>query len=360
MLTSDHCKTASFAITLGPPFEHNKTGPGDSRRRELSNGIVRLAIETNHQYIHKSKQYSMFECEAYYEAYKHNLKILQGITFLDEPGSIGKKYIVGAGESGSVEPPVYLRGSGRKLWKLPLPSDVVEKKLEVEFVGDDDVQVIEPKKRTRKTEVIHVPVGDTRIWDAMNVGGRMGLNPYQYEALKMALTRDIALIQGPPGTGKTFVGLQIVKTLHLNMESVKRGDSGEEIQFVVPRTPILVLCYTNHALDQFLELLLANIDDLKVVRVGGQCKSDLLQECTLARLRREAIRKLGGMPRGYLKFKYEEEKCVKKLERLRSQVWRVKREIEVLGGPSGVVKFDNLRGWWKMKGRVPLKVTCGF
>lgn len=46
------------------------------------------------------------------------------------------------------------------------------------------------------------------------------------------------MIQGPPGTGKTFVALRIVEMLLLNR---------------VSNRPILVVCYTNHALDQFLE-----------------------------------------------------------------------------------------------------------
>lgn len=359
MLTHDNCKSAAFAITLRPPFERGqKSWGGDSRRRELSNGVVRLAIETNKGLIHKSRQYSMFECEAYYEAYKHNLKILQGIQFLDDEGGIGCKYIVGAGVNGCVEAPGYLRGSKSGFWRLPLPSVKVEGK--EEKIKDQDVMVCGKVV----VEVMHVPVGDTRVWDAMNVGGRMGLNDYQYEALKMALTSDIALIQGPPGTGKTFVGLQIVKTLHINMKRPYLPPEPGRVtttceyssEGVVPRTPILVLCYTNHALDQFLELLLGNIDDLKVVRVGGQCKSDSLQEFTLARLRSEAIRKMGGMPRVYLKYKKEEERGLEKLERVKGLVLKVKREIEVLESPGGVVKFHEIGGWGRMKGKMPLNL----
>lgn len=43
--------------------------------------------------------------------------------------------------------------------------------------------------------------------------------------------------------------------------------------------PILIVCYTNHALDQFLEGMLPFCEDL--VRIGGSSKSDLLNEFNL-------------------------------------------------------------------------------
>lgn len=72
----------------------------------------------------------------------------------------------------------------------------------------------------------------------------------------MALTQSIALIQGPPGTGKTFLALQIMRHLVANRQ---RGDP-----------PILVMCLTNHALDQFLEGVLG-FGEENIVRVGARC-----------------------------------------------------------------------------------------
>jgi superfamily II DNA or RNA helicase len=72
------------------------------------------------------------------------------------------------------------------------------------------------------------------------------LDPSQAEALYAALTRKLVLIQGPPGTGKTYLGLKIVQALLDNRKywvGVKKHQP----------PPILVICYTNHALDQFLE-----------------------------------------------------------------------------------------------------------
>lgn len=53
------------------------------------------------------------------------------------------------------------------------------------------------------------------------------------EALQIGLQSEIAIIQGPPGTGKTYCGALIVKNLIQNCAD----------------GPILIVCYTNHALD---------------------------------------------------------------------------------------------------------------
>ena len=87
------------------------------------------------------------------------------------------------------------------------------------------------------------------------------LNQSQLEAIKAALTKEFVVIQGPPGTGKTYVGLKIVQAL-LNNQKYWRGFE-QPTEVVNPEeqvnetpnvgSPMLVVCYTNHALDQFLE-----------------------------------------------------------------------------------------------------------
>ena len=65
------------------------------------------------------------------------------------------------------------------------------------------------------------------------------LDQGQAQALCDTLCRRLAFTQGPPGTGKTFLGVALVKTL---LASREETDS----------RPILVVCMTNHALDNFL------------------------------------------------------------------------------------------------------------
>ncbi|RAL63386.1 hypothetical protein DID88_003810 [Monilinia fructigena] len=90
---------------------------------------------------------------------------------------------------------------------------------------------------------------------------RTELDRGQSEALLAALLREFCHIQGPPGTGKSFLGVRIVKIL-LDCRAANLG-------------PIIIVCYTNHALDQFLEHLIQSGVE-KVIRVGGQSKSDML------------------------------------------------------------------------------------
>ena len=91
------------------------------------------------------------------------------------------------------------------------------------------------------------------------------------------MSRELALIQGPPGTGKTYVGIQLVKALLANTQGNPKGsdpssphpDPATEAASPGPCIgPVLIVCFTNHALDQFLEgLLAAGLKDM--VRVGG-------------------------------------------------------------------------------------------
>jgi hypothetical protein len=98
-------------------------------------------------------------------------------------------------------------------------------------------------------------------------GQELGLDPSQYQALKAALTRELVVIQGPPGTGKTYMALKIAGILIQNKVQMGR------------KTPILVLCLTNHALDQFLVGMLKFTDN--IVRIGGQSKEERMGQFNL-------------------------------------------------------------------------------
>lgn len=104
----------------------------------------------------------------------------------------------------------------------------------------------------------------------------IGLDATQYEAYTKALCRKFVTIQGPPGTGKTFIAKKIASTIITNCYI--NQNEGKQM------SPILVVCCTNHALDQFLEGLL-NVTN-KLVRVGGQSKNENLDKYNLRNLRR--------------------------------------------------------------------------
>lgn len=109
--------------------------------------------------------------------------------------------------------------------------------------------------------------------------GTLGLDVTQYTALQAAVTKEFAIIQGPPGTGKTYVGLKIVQILLANYTYWHR-------KRLRKRSPILVVCYTNHALDQFLEGILKLCKDIDIVRVGGRCKNEAVEPLSLTNIKR--------------------------------------------------------------------------
>jgi len=106
------------------------------------------------------------------------------------------------------------------------------------------------------------------VLPAISIGSFCGktLDPSQIRAVLKALTNRIGLIQGPPGTGKSFCGALVGKVI-LDQTS----------------ETILCVCYTNHALDQFLEDLISNgVTDSDIIRIGGSGKvSDRIKPLTL-------------------------------------------------------------------------------
>ena len=106
------------------------------------------------------------------------------------------------------------------------------------------------------------------------------------------MSRELALIQGPPGTGKTYVGIQLVKALLASTQgnltcpdpTSPQPSPATEAALSGPCIgPVLIVCFTNHALDQFLEgLLAAGLTDL--VRVGGRYQLNLLSHVIYSHL----------------------------------------------------------------------------
>ncbi|CAH0482405.1 unnamed protein product [Peronospora belbahrii] len=94
----------------------------------------------------------------------------------------------------------------------------------------------------------------------------------QAKALVEALSSQVACIQGLPGTGKSYIGSMLTRII---------------VEAKV--SPVLVVCYTNHALDQFLCHLL-DVGITSLVRIGGQCKEPRLDKYNLNKLPRTLLR----------------------------------------------------------------------
>lgn len=100
------------------------------------------------------------------------------------------------------------------------------------------------------------------------------LDEGQTQALCDSLCRKLAFTQGPPGTGKTFLGVALVKILLASREEANSR-------------PILVVCMTNHALDNFLDgLRSAGLE--RFVRLGRGSKEPWTAAHSLFALSRRA------------------------------------------------------------------------
>ncbi|KAH7335664.1 hypothetical protein B0J17DRAFT_769497 [Rhizoctonia solani] len=83
------------------------------------------------------------------------------------------------------------------------------------------------------------------------------LDPSQADAVVDSLTREVALIQGPPGTGKSYTGLELIRVLVKNQIA-----------------PILLVAFTNHALDHMLTGILDAKISNKIIRLGSRFAID--------------------------------------------------------------------------------------
>ncbi|KAM4691833.1 NFX1-type zinc finger-containing protein 1 [Rhinophrynus dorsalis] len=187
----------------------------------------------------------MVETTAYFEAYRHVLEGLQEMNDQDVPF---QKYIVAC--QNEVGPPRYLN-------------------MEVQY---DLNCLFGEESRPVSTGMRKINILQSKEWPSREA---LGFDESQMEAVMLALTKELAIIQGPPGTGKTYVGLKIARALLTNTEAWQLNGHSY---------PVLVVCYTNHALDQFLEGIHQFLGK-GIVRVGGRSNSEILKQFTLRELR---------------------------------------------------------------------------
>ena len=235
-LSKDDFQTVIFATV--EERDAKKLVKGELVLRALGDDAV---LDVSHE-----DAYVMVETTAYFEAYRH---VLDGLQQVDEDSFAFARYIVRC--EAEPRPPAYLVDRGQPLYDLSC--------LAVSEVPDPSMRA--------------VPVMQPRLWPAAEA---VGMDASQLRAIQAALTREFAIIQGPPGTGKTYVGLKIVQTL-LENRNMWRGAG-------LQKSVILIVCFTNHALDQFLEGINTFLKS-GIVRVGGRSKSELIQSFSLDKTR---------------------------------------------------------------------------
>ncbi|MEE6510160.1 hypothetical protein FKM82_029319 [Ascaphus truei] len=238
---------------------------------DLQNGIITLMFtEESRQKLAEhtiDDTFLMVETMAYFEAYRH---VLEGLKEMVDSEIPFQNYIVHCDTTMSA--PVYLGQdrSGYSLEKLIKKSPTREKICSRGIKTSPERMLTLLRNRYSNEQVAQFDVLDFMTWPTKE---ELELDRSQFEAFQMALTSELSIVQGPPGTGKTYVGLKIVHSLLANSQIWKQGHS-----------PILIVCYTNHALDQFLEGIL-KYSTCSMVRVGSRSSSEILQKFSLAKIR---------------------------------------------------------------------------
>ena len=159
---------------------------------------------------------------------------------------------------------------------------------------------------------------------------RNQLDDSQITALDLALHSKVGIIQGPPGTGKTHLASILTKVLMQNISS-----------------PILIVCYTNHALDQFLAHF---VDYTKsIVRIGGRCSDERLTPFLLSNYQSVNRRQLIAVNREIAKVSRRLIEIVEGLDKTRPVIAQTVRENfpqtyeKIIDDFFAVMKFDEKR-----------------
>jgi hypothetical protein len=254
--------------------------------------------------------YTMVESAAtYFEAYRHVLSALQNVDIEAFSTNTIVKTLLECPEE-SIAPPAYVRGSAAKRFKQQqqqqqhqqqgFESNIQADRNAPDRAGSFDGADEEADNYNLTPAFPDLPSGlkSSRVigenfpvdvlsqhtnmdasqlralHNALSKEVRFALTPLLFSLAVAAAPTDLSLldlqvsvIQGPPGTGKTFVGLKVMRLLMQNV-----------IGRLVHK-PVLVICFTNHALDQFLEGILEF--EGRVVRVGSRSKSEALKDCNL-------------------------------------------------------------------------------
>ncbi|VDK68727.1 unnamed protein product [Litomosoides sigmodontis] len=235
---------------------------------DSSRGKLGLHFFDDHS-LSRAKIYTLIESSSYYEMYQH---VLQCIKLFDSNHKIPFERFLLKVET-DVRLPLYLV---KQLSERSHNSS--SDSLNSEYTNYSE-------SPSSKADIVkEISIFGTKYevdklkytFDGDKVG--CGLDNAQRNALCYALTHEFALIQGPPGTGKTFLGRLIVRILleNMNMWNPERIN------------PMLIVCFTNHSLDQFLDGVLVDLkedgrysDDFpSIVRFGSRCKSETLQKYT--------------------------------------------------------------------------------
>ncbi len=214
----------------------------------------------------------LHECKAYFEAYRPALEVLSRLSSLQVPF---ERYLTEV-DCMEMRKPKYLREQSE---------DAVLVNASQVFNSDHDIASDKQSEPISAEEVYREIMSNSTSSETsparrMQLGNFLSISDHektrfdasQWNAFKKCLSMELSLVQGPPGTGKSFVGTALVSFMLDNPD-------------VFP-PPLVVVCYTNRALDAFLNPLLKRTR--KLIRLGSRSGSQVLESHNLSVIRRAA------------------------------------------------------------------------
>ena len=203
---------------------------------ELDVRFEGLELDKLDHFIAAKTKFDMVESQAFFEAYRYVLEALKEIN----PDSLPfQEHIVECKQL--VRPPDHEHKTQGFYDMSGIAHDDLNGNNDALMLPSVDESMDSCREGSLSSGIL------LNAYDLRRYRDSLGFNESQLRAFQLALTKRFAIIQGPPGTGKTYVGLKIARVL---LDTASLWDDEEE------RSPILMVSYTNHALDQFLEGLL--------------------------------------------------------------------------------------------------------
>ncbi|XP_021964846.2 NFX1-type zinc finger-containing protein 1-like [Folsomia candida] len=339
VLTKDAFKTGSFGVV----------GIRDADKLKKS-GELSFIPEGDPPSYNDTDNFMLIESEVYFEAYRYVLKTLQNLELGDFPMA---KFLVDA--SSEILAPRYLANNEtdneQKKMKLVIPS-----KEEDDYIADLLTKLLKinhPPKEEEEGIMTINPLIETD-WPS---GDTLGLDENQYAGFQAAIMKEFVIIEGPPGTGKTYLGLKIAETLLKNHDlwMSQKSAHSEKIG------PIVVVCYTNHALDQFLEGIAEILEQqgkkktrefvrdctTSIVRLGSRSKSEKLKEFELSN-----VRNRGGWRESQAEYDLR-TRARQAVQNWGCQVDYLKEQYNELKEMKGILDFRCLAVWDSVRPEFP-------
>nr|XP_053646669.1 NFX1-type zinc finger-containing protein 1-like [Cherax quadricarinatus] len=288
----------------------------DRNSEKLKNGIIGVKFDSDID-LHKDSVFVMAETRSYFVAYKHVLFALQGII---EDSFPMESFIVHV--EPHMRPPSYLaQHAVYDLRVMQSASMMKESEASSKLFKHINKTTEEQNEYLPQLQNVMV-MSELPYWPTENA---LGLDDSQRRALRSALVSKLSIIQGPPGTGKTFIGLKISQVLLHNSQYWKNPNQA---------SPILVVCFTNHALDQFLEGMSHYTNS--IVRVGSRSKSEIIDEFQINKLVK-ALRSRKELPADVYEMN---NNLMWQIRELESDVKSWRRVVQELLSPSGILRLD--------------------